>query len=274
MVMYNDENKDQPQLSQSAYILIGSFSTFSRSLLLAFGMALVIIIIAAGVFHSIGEDSLTTIFLYFFFFLLAYFLLYYLKSRKFSKHLKIWKKNYFDQIYTIIFNTTIPKGNNEIEKILFLSRYIFPELSYDFIKYSSDYIDNLRYYLKSKFSDVKKIEEKRILKAMNYKVNRNTFDLALKTDRGYFIIKNFDDKIVNINDIAHLAEKTKSKFKNIYQRTNILRILIVAKNYDEPFLERASLEEIMIQKIKPKLKIDLIVKENIGYSVLWISPYL
>jgi hypothetical protein len=82
------------------------------------------------------------------------------------------------------------------------------------------------------------------------------------------------DKIVNIDDIKQLIDKTKSKFKNKYQLTHILRILIVTKNYDEPFLERASLEEIMNQKITSKLKIDLIVKENIGYSVLWISPYL
>ena len=84
----------------------------------------------------------------------------------------------------------------------------------------------------------------------------------------------FDDKIVNIDDIIHLIEKAKRKFKNRYQRIFIIRILVVAKNYDGIFLERTSLEKIMTQTIKSKLKIDLIVKEDVGYSVLWISPYV
>ena len=109
---------------------------------------------------------------------------------------------------------------------------------------------------------------------MNYKVNGYTFDFALKTDDGYFIIKDFQDKIVNIDDIKQLIDKAKSKFKNKYQLTHIFRILIVAKNYDNSFHERKSLEEIMTKEIKSKLKSDLIVKENIGYSLLWISPYI
>ena len=54
-------------------------------------------------------------------------------------------------------------------------------------------------------------------------------------------------------------------------RTDIFRILIVSKNYDELFLNRESLERIMLEEIDTNVKIDLIVKENIGYSVLWIS---
>ena len=272
--MQNGESSDSSQLSQSAYTLMASLSTLTITLLGVIGLSLIFFIIAADYANSKGDKFMTIYFLFFFTIILLLLLWYIFQTRKFSKYFKVWKKSYFDQIYTIIFNTTIPKGDNEIAKILYLSKYIFPELRYDHIKYSPSYIDNFKYYIKSKLFDLKKIEEKRILKAMNYKVNGYTFDFALKTDDGYFIIKDFQDKIVNIDDIKQLIDKAKSKFKNKYQLTHILRILIVAKNYDKSFHERKSLEEIMTKEIKSKLKIDLIVKENIGYSLLWVSPYI
>ena len=272
--MQYGESSDPPQLSQSAYTLMASFSSLTITLLGVVGLSLLFFIIAADYANSKEDKFMTIYFLFFFTIILLLLLWYLLQTRKFSKYFKIWKKSYFDQTYTIIFNTTIPKGDNEITKILYLSNYIFPQLRYDYIKYSTYYVDILKYFIKSKLFDLKKIEEKRILKAMNYKVNGYTFDFALKTDDGYFIIKNFDDKIVTISDIKQLIDKAKSRFKTKYQRIHILRILIVAKNYDKAFPERGSLEEIMTKEIKSKLKIDLIVKENIGYSLLWISPYI
>ena len=68
-----------------------------------------------------------------------------------------------------------------------------------------------------------------------------------------------------------LLQKAKSKYKDKHMRTDIFRILIVSKNYDELFLNRESLERIMLEEIDTNVKIDLIVKENKGYSVLWIS---
>jgi hypothetical protein len=41
------------------------------------------------------------------------------------------------QNFTIIFNTTLPKGNNETENIIELSKFIFPELRSDFRKFST-----------------------------------------------------------------------------------------------------------------------------------------
>ena len=55
---------------------------------------------------------------------------------------------------------------------------------------------------------------------------------------------------------------------------NIFRIICVAKNYDENFLDRESLEKLMTEKLQSDLKIDLLIKEPNGYSVLWISEQL
>ena len=269
--MSNDKNVDNPNLSQNAYTLIRSFSGLSRSLFILSGGSLLYLLIATAIINSQGNKDFALFFLIYFLFFLLFFIAYFVRSRKFSMTLKDWTKNYFEQIYIIVFNTTIPKGTNEVENILDLSRYIFPELRSDYVKYSQDFIENLYFLIKSKFITTQKSEEKRMRKALHYKGNGYSFDFALKTERGYFIIKNFHDKIVNIDDIQLLAQKAKSKFKDKYMRTHIFRILIVAKNYDELFLNSESLERIMIQKVDTTIKIDLIVKENIGYSVLWIS---
>ena len=107
---------------------------------------------------------------------------------------------------------------------------------------------------------------------MNCNVNGYSFDFSFKTNHGYFIIKNFDDKIVTIDDIKQLIHKAKDRFKNKYWRIHISRILIVAKNYEKSFHDTKTLEEIMIGEIKYNLKIDLIVQGKSWILVLWISP--
>ena len=139
------------------------------------------------------------------------------------------------------------------------------------MKYSHDYLDKFIFLIKSKLTARQNAEEMWILKAKNHEVNGYFFDFALKTQHGYFIIKNFKDKVVNIGEIKLLVQKAKNKYKDKHMRIDIFRILIVSENYDELFLNRESLERTMLEEIDTNVKIDLIVKENIGYSVLWIS---
>jgi hypothetical protein len=270
-IMSNEKNNDTPNLSQNAYVLMGSYLGLTRSLFRLCAGSLIFLLFAAVILSSQEDKNLAIFFLFYFLFFLSIFIAYFISSRKFSKTLEYWTKNYFEQIYTIIFNTTIPKGNNEVENLLDLSRYIFPELQYDYVKYSHDYLDKLIFIIKSKLTASQNAEEMRILKAHNHKVNGYFFDFALKTQDGYFIIKNFQDNVVNIDDIKLLVQKAKSKYKDKHMRTRIFRILIVSKNYDELFLKRESLERVMSEEIDTNVKIDLIVKENRGYSVLWIS---
>lgn len=88
---------------------------------------------------------------------------------------------------------------------------------------------------------------------------------------GYFIVKDFKDKIVTTDDLKDLVKIISSKFKNKYRRTDVFRCICVAKNYDQSFFDRESLELQMTQQLKTKFPIDLVVEENIGYSVLWVG---
>jgi hypothetical protein len=105
---------------------------------------------------------------------------------------------------------------------------------------------------------------------LSYSVGSYTFDVVLKTENGYFIVKDFRDKVVTLQDLRQLIQIIRNKFKDKYQQSNVLRVISVAKQYNQPFLERESLERIMKYELKIK-KIDLIVQEQLGYSVLWIS---
>jgi hypothetical protein len=89
--------------------------------------------------------------------------------------------------------------------------------------------------------------------------------VAYKTDEGYFVIKDFKDKIVTPEDLRQVTRIVKEKF------THIFRVICVAKAYDESFLNKDTLEKQMTKELKANFQIDLILEEKVGYSVLWIS---
>jgi hypothetical protein len=89
--------------------------------------------------------------------------------------------------------------------------------------------------------------------------------------KGYFIVKDFKEKVVTREDLKQLSEIIRSRFKDKYQRTNVLRAICVAKKYDPILMERESLERKIGEELKANFKLDLIVEEKVGYSVLWIS---
>lgn len=100
---------------------------------------------------------------------------------------------------------------------------------------------------------------------MNYTIDSYVLDVAYKTDEGYFIVKDFKDQIVAPEDLRQLTRIVKEKF------TRIFRVICVAKAYDESFLNKVTLEKQMTKELKANFKIDLILEEKVGYSVLWIS---
>ena len=96
---------------------------------------------------------------------------------------------------------------------------------------------------------------------INRQIGELNLDVALKTDFGYFLIKDFDEKVVTAEDILELVKKVGSNLK-------IFRMICVAKTYDDT-LKGELLENNMIRF--SKIKIDLLVEEKVGYSLLWIS---
>lgn len=198
-------------------------------------------------------------------------LLIWLFSRaiKYYKRFKSWKQDYLEQSYILIFNTLIPKGNNVVENILYLSKNIFPELRSDYLESLPYYSDHLRNFVRKKLGKTQKYDKAKI---MNYDVNSYTLDIALRTQvNGYFIVKVFTDKIVTIDDLKQLIQIVSGKFKDKYQRPFIFRLICVSKKYDEQFENRSSLDQLMNNEIKTRFPIDLVVEENVGYSVLWIG---
>jgi hypothetical protein len=53
--------------------------------------------------------------------------------------------------------------------------------------------------------------------------------------------------------------------------TEIFRVICVAKSYEHNFMNRESLERLMTEDLNANFPVDLIVEEEIGYSVLWVD---
>lgn len=208
------------------------------------------------------ELSLMTVYL------LVYFLF---KGPSTYKKLKEWNEDYLEEAYTIVFGTTIPKGSTTGERVFNLARAIFPELTSDYVRLAAGYQDRIKLYFKKKLGRLRPVN---ISQSLNYKVNSDySVDLALKLplEEGYFIVKDFKEKVVTLEDLKNLVKAIRGRFKDIYQKTDIFRTVIVAKDYDPSFLNRESLETLMKRDLKANFKIDLIVEEKVGYSVLWVS---
>ena len=166
--------------------------------------------------------------------------------------------------YVIICNTTIPKGSSTGEKVLNLSKMVFPQLRSDLF---SSPLDKPTFsgFIKALLRRISKKEDEPIdwsdSNVYNYKIGDLNLDVALKTDFGYFLIRDFNEKVVTAEDIEELVKKVGAKFK-------IFRMLCVAKSYDNT-LKGELLENNMLRF--SNLKIDLLVEEKVGYSLLWIS---
>jgi hypothetical protein len=156
---------------------------------------------------------------------------------------------------------------------LSLARLVFPELRDDFatsIWEEPNVYGFIPALLKRIFrqNNKSKVDGHTLFKK-DYKINSYNLDLIQETKVGYFVVKDFENTVVRREDIEKLLtvcnrlRKTPAK--------SIFRIICVAKNYDENFLKRESLEKLMINDIQSGLETDLLIKELNGYSVLWVS---
>lgn len=190
------------------------------------------------------------------------------RSKRFYDELNTWNEEYLQSSYTLIFDTTIPKGNTTGEKVLSLASLIFPQLRADYFDYY--YVANFaKAFFKRKFT---KSWKDKIEASLNYRVGQEYYlDVALRTLEGYFIVKSFGDSVVTVDNLKELIMTISNKFRNKYGRLDVFRVIVVARDYDQPFLNRESLEQMMKGELKSKFDIDLIVEEQVGYTVLWIS---
>jgi len=276
--LQGQEFENTPSLTQRAYIIAKSLRSASYWLL-ALTLLLLFFSLLAFISYSISftksNSNVITGSLLILIILIASYIVgwFIIKARHEYHRISEWNEDYLYTSYMLIFDTSVPRGNTTYERVLSLARLIFPELRADFAASLWDepnayaFVSTLvkRIFRRNNEGklDASVIPEKDF-PAPNYKL-----DLQ-KTKAGYFIVKDFEDKIVTIEDVRHLLI-TCNRLRGKTPDKNIFRIICVANNYDEDFLDRESLEKLMTEKIKSDLKIDLLIKEQNGYSVLWIS---
>ena len=277
--MQDQEFENTPSLTQRAYIIAKSLRSASYwlltlTLLLLFFSLLAIIsysISSSKSNSNVITGSSLTIIIFISSYIVGWFII---KARHEYRRISKWNEDYLHSSYTLIFDTTVPKGNTTGEKVLSLAKLVFPELREDFAiaiwdepnayAFVSALVKRItRGNNKSRF-DGKALYEK------DFTVNSYVLDLVLKTKAGYFIVKDFGNRIVTTEDLQQLLTIC-NKLKRKTPAKNIFRIISVAENYDENFLDRESLEKLMTEKLQSDFKIDLLHKETNGYSVLWVS---
>jgi hypothetical protein len=152
------------------------------------------------------------------------------------------ERQFIRQSYLVNFETSVPEGDNRVEKILNQAIHVFPNLK------------EIQRKAKSK--------QTKIPYKINQKINGEIIDGIVSTKKGDFVVK-FYEKTVSESDIKNLADVLSKS------RDKIFRVLCVAKDYDEE-LQSNKLVDIM-DKIPKYFKLDLIFEEEHGYSMLWID---
>ena len=149
------------------------------------------------------------------------------------------ERQFIRQSYLVNFETSLPEGDNRVEKIIHHASLVFPTLK------------EFQYGKTPK----KKIKE-------NVSVNGDTVDIVLSTKKGDFVVKFYDDKVTydNIKSLCSSLSKTRSR---------IFRVLCIGKDFDEN-LQSNELVDLM-DALPKYFKLDLIFEEDQGYSMLWID---
>jgi hypothetical protein len=266
--------KATPSLSQRAYLIAGSLELTNYMLFVFYGFLVAVIALAAFVTYpsnttvQVFRNEINDIVAVAIFTSIVLALIYFFLYRRNIQRLKDWQLDYLEQSYIIVFETILPKGNTTSEKVLNLSRAVFPELTPEYASYGNP-VHRFEFFVKNKLKPTKR---ESALQTVNYKGKPYPFDIVLDTLKGYFIIKDFKDKVVSFEDLKQLTDIAGKKFKDIvYRETKVFRILCVAKEYDQRLMQQDTLERLMTKELKADFYIDLIVEEKTGFSVLWVG---
>lgn len=175
--------------------------------------------------------------------MIAWFLV---KGRKIKKEMKDVKAEYIRSSYYFWFQTSIPKGENNLEKFMNLAIEVFPELK------------------EAKLKAQKKKKEWNIQKTKRQYKNY-VFDIAIKTSEGYFLVKNFEN-IINIEDVKKMLKIT-SQF---YKDKEVFRLVCLAKKYEGLFDTDGDPTDkaIELSDKKYNFRYDLIILEENNFNTL------
>lgn len=146
------------------------------------------------------------------------------------------------QSYLLNFETSVPEGDNKVEKILNQAIHVFPSLK--------------------EIQRKAKKKQTKIPYKINQKINGETVDAIVGTEKGEFIVKFFENKVSTseLKNLVNLISKS---------RDRVFRVLCVAKEYDDE-LQSNKLVDI-VDNLPKYYRLDLIIEEEHGYSMLWID---
>ena len=174
------------------------------------------------------------------------------KINKLNQEIEEWEGDYLDENYYLAFETNVPTGKTNGEKIFRMAQLVFPELR------------------KEDLSPEK-------WKGEVVGAEKFVFDCFQTTsdDEQVFIAKHFGDEkidkeklkeLVNIVKESLQMEALNKKIKDDKYK-EVMRIVCVGSNYDEKLLEDKSRDEIMDTLVSDYL-IDLILEKDGNYTVL------
>lgn len=157
-----------------------------------------------------------------------------------TRELESIERQFIRQSYLVNFETSIPEGDNKVEKILNQASLVFPTLKE---------LNRMKYANKMKVN-------------RNLKINSHTVDAIVPTKKGDFVVI-FYDNVVSYSNLKSLCEDLSKS------RERIFRVLCVAKDFESD-LQTNQLVDLM-DKLPKYFKLDLIFEEEQGYSMLWID---
>ena len=174
------------------------------------------------------------------------------KINKLNEEIDEWEGDYIDENYYLAFETNVPSGKTNGEKIFRMAQMVFPELRKEDLSPEG---------WKGEVVGKKKF----------------VFDCFQTTndDEQVFIAKHFGDEKIDkekLQELVNIAKESlqmdtlNKKIKDL-QYMEVMRIVCVGSNYDEKLLEDKSRDEIM-DTIDSDYLIDLILEKEGNYTVL------
>lgn len=162
---------------------------------------------------------------------------------KIHKELTYLQQQKIRQSYYLTFETTIPRGENSVERILFMISNVFPEIK-----------------------EVKTKAEKKG-KEFKYNVNKKikkcVYDLTIGLDEGLLLVKFLEtDTFDELEDIVKNTTQ-------IARKTKLFRLLCIGKDFENVFQDYNFVERM--NSLSRLFKLDLIEEGKKGYSMAWID---
>lgn len=253
-------------LSQRAYVNSQSLKAASKRLLILVSCITFFSALAlAALLFSTNQNIIAVVGVVISFILSVYIIVWFIIIAPHAyRRLSEWNEDYLHSAYILIFDTTLPKGDSSGKRLLNLASMVFPELNPEV--YYSALLDkqSTQVFTKSLWNKLRQRKAPETKPTFDQIVDSQNLDVVYDTGKGYFIIKDFKDQVVTSDKLKSFLETISKHFSKIF------RVIVVAKEYESK-LTGETLEE-QISKLSGKnFPFDLIVEENLGYSVIWIG---